>query len=172
MKNEVVFEATLARGLTYYTGCIFEVITDKVSIGSICGGGRYADLTSIFGLKDVSGVGISFGAERIYDVMEELNLWPEDIDQRLDILLMAMDPEAHFQAFRWLTILRAHNITADLYPEPKKFRKQMKYAGDIGVKWVGIIGSDEIARQEISLKNMETGEQESLPLDAILDRFA
>ena len=134
LKNEVVFEATLARGLTYYTGCIFEVITDKVSIGSICGGGRYADLTSIFGLKDVSGVGISFGAERIYDVMEELNLWPDDIDQRLDILLMAMDPEAHFQAFRWLTKLRAHNITADLYPEPKKFRKQMKYAGDIGVK--------------------------------------
>lgn len=172
LKNEVIFDATLARGLTYYTGCIFEVVTDVVQIGSLCGGGRYADLTAVFGLPGVSGVGISFGAERIYDVLEELDLWPAGIDQQLQILLTAFDQESHLESFRWLCALRAAGIAADLYPSPAKFKKQMKYANSIGVKLVGIMGSEELTAQVISIKDMESGQQSKMDLNQLIAKLS
>ena len=163
--NRVVFDPTLARGLSYYTGCIFEVKALNVNMGSIGGGGRYDDLTGIFGMKDMSGVGISFGAERIYDVMEELELFPEDADRALQILLVAFDEPTHRYAYRQLQQLRAAGIAAELYPEPAKMKKQMKYANQRRVPFVGLIGETEMTGGTITLKNMATGTQESVAME-------
>ena len=171
LNNPIKFDATLARGLSYYTGCIFEVKTDMVEIGSLCGGGRYADLTSVFGLKGVSGVGISFGAERIYDVLEELDLWPDGIDQQLQILLLAFDENCHHQAFQYVSALRDAGVAADLYPSPEKFKKQMKYANAIGVKLIGIIGAEELDGKFITLKHMESGQQEKITLENLVAKL-
>jgi len=152
--NTVEFDITLARGLSYYTGCIFEVKANDVEMGSIGGGGRYDDLTSNFGLKGVSGVGISFGAARIFDVMETLNLYPESLSSQLDILLVAFDNASHEFAFKCLNQLRTAGIAAELYPEPTKMNKQMKYANARNVPYVGIIGSEEVTAGVISLKNI------------------
>ena len=122
--NEVVFDPTLARGLSYYTGCIFEVRALGAQMGSIGGGGRYDDLTGIFGLANVSGVGVSFGAERIYDVMEELELFPASLSQDLALLFVAFDEETHLYAFRRLALARAAGVSADLFPETAKVKKQ------------------------------------------------
>lgn len=157
--NKVKFDITLARGLSYYTGCIFEVKANDVAMGSIGGGGRYDDLTGNFGLKGVSGVGISFGAARIFDVMETLDIFPEALSNQLDILLVAFDETTHEYAFQCLNQLRAAGIAAELYPEPAKMKKQMKYADARKVPYVGIIGSEEMEAGVISLKNMVTGEQ-------------
>lgn len=172
LSNAIEFDPTLARGLSYYTGCIFEVQAKDVKMGSLCGGGRYADLTEVFGLSGVSGVGVSFGAERIYDVMEELDLWPQGIDQKLKILLLAFDPESHLRSFRWLCALRKAGISADLYPVPAKFNKQMKYANAIQVKYVGIMGSDELEKDEITLKDMESGLQRRMDLDMLIQNMS
>ena len=153
------FDITLARGLSYYTGCIFEVKARNVQMGSIGGGGRYDNLTGSFGLKDVSGVGVSFGAARIYLVMEELGLFPEAIDQTLDIFIMALDEESHIYAFELVTKLRALGKAADLYPDAAKMKKMMKYANDINAPYVIIIGDQERESGEFRVKNMETGEQ-------------
>ncbi len=165
--NNIQFDISLARGLTYYTGCIFEVITDKVNIGSIGGGGRYADLTSSFGLKGVSGVGVSFGAARIYDVMEELDLFPSDISQTISVLLIAFDEMTHGHAFSVLSELRANGIKSDLYPSPAKMKKQMKYANDISVPYVLLVGSEEMETGQYSLKDMNTGEQKKYSIEDI-----
>lgn len=175
--NNVAFDITLARGLNYYTGCIFEVKVDETyypgfKMGSIGGGGRYDDLTGVFGLKDVSGVGISFGAERMYDVMEELNLFPDDLQRDIELLLVALDDETHKFAFRVATKLRAFGIYADIYPEPAKLKKQMAYANARMVPYVGIIGSEEMANDSLSLKNMATGDQRSIPVDNIIQMFS
>jgi histidyl-tRNA synthetase len=167
--NEVKFDITLARGLSYYTGCIFEVVSNKVSIGSIGGGGRYDDLTSSFGLKGVSGVGISFGAARIYDVMEELELFPATIEEKLKYLFIAFDTASHEYAFAQMSALRVAGIASDLYPEPLKLKKQMKYANDINVPFVILIGSEEMESGIFSIKNMKTGEQAKLSLQEIID---
>ena len=167
--NEVKFDITLARGLSYYTGCIFEVVSNKVSIGSIGGGGRYDDLTSSFGLKGVSGVGISFGAARIYDVMEELELFPTTIEEKLRYLFIAFDNTSHEYAFAQMSALRLAGIASDLYPEPLKLKKQMKYANDINVPFVILIGSKEMESGIFSIKNMKTGEQSKLSLQEIID---
>jgi len=167
--NTLKFDISLARGLSYYTGFIVEVQADDVQIGSIGGGGRYDDLTSSFGLKGVSGVGISFGAARIYDVMEELSLFPESIDQTLKVLLLAFDDNAHKYAFNLCSKLRAKNISADLYPEPTKFKKQMKYANQIGVPFTVAIGSDEMSTETFSLKNMNTGDQVKCQFDELVN---
>lgn len=174
--NELSFDITLARGLSYYTGCIFEVIADpeaypKLRMGSIGGGGRYDDLTGIFGLKNVSGVGVSFGAERIYDVMEELDIFPEESKGSLQLLFVTFDEAAHRYAFRWLNKVRAAGIRADLYPEPVKMGKQMKYADALNVKRVAIVGSEEMAGNQVALKNMATGEQEKVNLETLLKRL-
>lgn len=166
--NEVRFDITLARGLTYYTGCIFEVQAKGVQMGSIGGGGRYDNLTGIFGLEGVSGVGVSFGADRIYDVMEELNLFPADALESLRLLLVAFDDETHQYAFQLLGQIRAAGINAELYPEPAKMKKQMKYANDRRAPFVAIIGSDEMAAGQVSLKNMETGEQARVGVEELI----
>jgi histidyl-tRNA synthetase len=169
--NEVVFDITLARGLNYYTGCIFEVKAKDVKIGSIGGGGRYDDLTGVFGLKNVSGVGVSFGAARIYDVMEELDLFPKERPDNLKLLFVALDKEAHRYAFDCLNKMRAAGINADLYPSPTKMKKQMKYANDRKVPYVAIIGSNEMEACQVQLKNMETGAQELIGIEALIEQL-
>jgi len=167
--NTITFDISLARGLSYYTGCIFEVISDKVNIGSIGGGGRYDDLTSSFGMKDMSGVGVSFGAARIFDVMEELELFPPSVSNKLKVLFLAFDGESHTFAFEQLSKLRHAGISADLYPEPTKLKKQMKYANDINVPYTILIGTVEMSSGELSLKNMETGEQSKKTLNELIE---
>ncbi len=174
-QQAVRFDITLARGLNYYTGCIFEVAVDtqaegqeKVKMGSIGGGGRYDDLTGVFGMKGTSGVGISFGAERIYDVMEELGLFPEDQANTLRLLFIAFDDKSHRYAFKALQQVRAASINAELYPEPVKLKKQMKYANNRKVPYTVLVGDREIETGELAFKNMATGEQKSLPLASII----
>lgn len=168
-KNEVNFDITLARGLNYYTGCIFEVKAKDVEIGSIGGGGRYDDLTSVFGLKDVSGVGISFGADRIYLVMEELGLFPEEAVNGLQLLFVTFDEPAHDYAFKCLHEVRAAGINAELFPEPAKMKKQMKYANARQVPYVVVVGSNEMESGRLGFKNMASGEQQDLTLAEIID---
>ncbi len=166
--QEVQFDVTLARGLNYYTGCIFEVQAKNVQMGSIGGGGRYDDLTGIFGLKGVSGVGVSFGAERIYDVMEELQLFPSDAASSLQILFVAFDAATHRFAFQCLQSVRAAGIHAELYPDPGNLKKQMKYANSRQVPYVALIGEAEMTNGQLTLKDMHTGEQASLTLTDII----
>lgn len=168
LSNEVQFDVTLARGLNYYTGCIFEVKAKNVEMGSIGGGGRYDDLTGIFGLKNVSGVGVSFGAERIYDVMEELALFPATASDALQVLFIAFDQKSHAYAYRCLGQVRKAGISADLYPEPTKLKKQMKYANDRKAPYVVLIGDNEMESGLLTLKNMASGEQTSVALAAII----
>lgn len=177
LQNQLQFDVTLARGLNYYTGCIFEVNVDTaahpdVKMGSIGGGGRYADLTSVFGLKDMPGVGVSFGAERIYDVLEELDLFPAEDSAALKVLFVSFDDASHRYAFRCLNKLRAAGINADLYPDPVKMKKQMKYANDRQVPFVVLIGDNEMATGQLALKNMQTGEQEQLSVETLIERLS
>jgi len=169
--NAVKFDITLARGLNYYTGCIFEVAANDVKIGSIGGGGRYDDLTGMFGLKDVSGVGVSFGAARIYDVMEELDIFPKESQENLKVLFIAFDDQAHQYAFGCLNKLRTAGINSELYPAPTKLKKQMKYANARKVPYTVLIGSQEMETGELTFKNMETGDQEKLTIEAIISKF-
>ena len=169
INNRVEFDVTLARGLNYYTGAIFEVAVDtdaagqeNIKMGSIAGGGRYADLTAIFGMKDMPGVGISFGAERIYDVLEELNLFPEAAADDLQYLLVCLDDAALEHGFGLVSRLRARGVYADLYPTAAKMGKMMKYADQRGAPRVIIIGSEEVKTGQYSVKTMATGEQVSL----------
>ncbi len=170
-KNEVVFDITLARGLSYYTGCIFEVQAKGVQMGSIGGGGRYDDLTGVFGMPGTSGVGVSFGAERIFDVMEELKLFPGESATQLRAVFLAFDEAAHLYAFRCLRRLRAAGINAEIYPEPAKMAKQFKYVDKRQAPYAIVIGSNEMASGELALKNMKTGEQENLKLEGIIERL-
>lgn len=170
-KNEVKFDITLARGLNYYTGCIFEVQAKGVQMGSIGGGGRYDDLTGVFGLKGVSGVGVSFGAERIYDVMEELKLFPADAASSLQLLFVAFDEKTHRYAFECLNKVRAAGIHSEIYPDPGNLKKQMKYANSRNVPYVVLVGDEEMASGQLSLKNMASGEQEQLSLEKIIEKL-
>jgi histidyl-tRNA synthetase len=156
----LVFDITLARGIDYYTGCIFEVKEgNKVGIGSIGGGGRYDDLTSIFGLKDVSGVGVSFGIDRIYLVMEELNLFPADIDVSTKVMFVNFGADEAAYCLPLLKQLRAEGISSELYPKKAKMKKQMTYANNKGIQYVVLVGEDEMASGVLKIKNMESGEQ-------------
>ncbi len=164
VKIPVILDLSLARGLNYYTGAIFEVKALDCKIGSVCGGGRYDDLTGIFGLKDVSGVGISFGADRIYDAMLELSLFPEDVETSLDVLILNLGP-AEVRAGMALAVeIRRQGLRVMVFPDEAKFKKQMDYANRQKASWVVIIGSDELARGEASVKNMQTGEQTAMPM--------
>lgn len=159
------FDVTLARGLNYYTGAIFEVKANGVKMGSICGGGRYADLTGVFGLPNMSGVGISFGADRIYDVLEELSLFPESVEQGTQVLLINFGVQEAVHALSLLKELRANGISAEIYPDAVKLKKQMKYANDKGIPHVLMLGDEEIKNKTVSHKNMESGEQAPKSLD-------
>lgn len=171
LRNDVIFDVTLARGLSYYTGCIFEVSAQNAQMGSIGGGGRYDNLTEVFGLKGVSGVGISFGAERIYDVMEEKGLFPESVSTDLQALILPFDMNAHRYGFKLVGELRAAGINSDLYPEPAKIKKQMDYANKRNAQFVILIGESEMQSGKLTLKNMITGEQEQLKAQAVVERI-
>ena len=167
----IKFDIKLARGLNYYTGAIFEVTADNVEIGSIGGGGRYDDLTGIFGLKDMSGVGVSFGAARIFDVMEELALFKNLALNSSEVLISWFDNEGINYALKPLSKLRAAGIKAEVYPDAAKMKKQMKYANDKHIPYVIIIGSNEIETGTLSFKNFNTGEQEHLNIDQIIAKI-
>ncbi|MEX1000872.1 MAG: histidine--tRNA ligase [Crocinitomicaceae bacterium] len=158
-KAKLEFEVTLARGLNYYTGAIFEVSANNVNIGSICGGGRYDDLTALFGLSGMSGVGISFGADRIYDVMEELNLFPESALNKTRVVFINFGEEEQQQSMKYAKQLRDSGISCEVYPSVEKMKKQMKYANDRKIPYVVIIGSEELKNGSITFKNMQSGHQ-------------
>ncbi len=167
-KAKLEVDVTLARGLDYYTGAIFEVVTNEANMGSICGGGRYADLTGIFGLKDMSGVGISFGADRIYDVMEELNLFPESANTATQVLFINFgDKEAAF-ALPLVYQLREAEIRTELYPDAAKMKKQMKFANDKQIPFTVMIGEEEMTSGKLSVKNMENGEQSTITVEELI----
>ncbi len=161
-------DITLARGLNYYTGAIFEVKALHVSMGSICGGGRYDDLTGIFGLKGVSGVGISFGADRIYDVMTELNLFPTDPMQSTQVLFTNFGEKEEKHCMQLLRSLRSAGINAEIYPENAKMKKQFKYADDKQIPYVAVVGEEEMQNGLIALKHMQSGDQTPLTLEELI----
>lgn len=161
-------DITLARGLNYYTGCIFEVKTNEVAMGSIGGGGRYDDLTGMFGLKGLTGVGISFGADRIYDVMEELNLFPSGAQQGTKLLITHFDTAALGYALPLISKLRKAGIPSELYPNASKLKKQLAYADAKMIPYVLLIGEEEMSSGKLSLKNMKTGEQQKIGIEDII----
>ncbi|MBR0064297.1 MAG: histidine--tRNA ligase [Paludibacteraceae bacterium] len=165
----IELDLCLARGLNYYTGAIFEVKALDAQIGSITGGGRYDNLTGIFGLPNVSGVGISFGADRIYDVLTELNLFPQELQSSTRVLFATFGQDELRYALRWAKELRANGIAVEVYPEPAKMKKQMGYANDKNIPFVAIVGGDEMAQNKVMLKNMTTGEQQLVSLDEIIN---
>lgn len=168
-ENHLEFDVTLARGLSYYTGAIFEVKVHDVKIGSVSGGGRYDNLTGVFGLPDVSGVGFSFGVDRIFDVLEELNLFPTTNEDSTKVLLINFDTESELYGLGVLAKLRANDIASELYPDSAKMKKQFSYANNKNIPFTIAIGSDEIESGKLSLKNMETGDQEKLTIDEIIN---
>ena len=167
--TEVKLDLTLARGLSYYTGAIFEVKALNVQIGSITGGGRYDDLTGIFGLKNMSGVGISFGADRIFDVMQQLDLFPKDNTTTTRVLFVNFGAKEERYCLPLVAQLRAAGINTELYPEAAKMKKQMGYADKKGIPFVALVGESEMQEGVISLKNMATGEQQNVPLAQVIE---
>ena len=166
---DVELDLTLARGLNYYTGAIFEVKAKDVQIGSICGGGRYDNLTGIFGMPDVSGVGISFGADRIYDVLTELDLFPQDLGQSARVLFVNFGPEEQKHCLRCAYRLRKAGIPVLIYPDASKMKKQMDYANRKGIPYVAFVGESEMRDGTVTLKNMADGTQQTLTVDAMID---
>lgn len=172
VKNaKLEFDVTLARGLNYYTGAIFEVKANGVKMGSICGGGRYDDLTGLFGMTGMSGVGISFGADRIYDVLNELNLFPKETGLGLTLLFVNFGEIEQAHCLKLVKLCRDNNIDTELYPSKAKMQKQMKYANDRGVQFVAIVGDEEISKNTIKLKEMESGEQFELSIDQLIEKL-
>lgn len=169
MTAKVELDITLARGLNYYTGAIFEVKTNEVAMGSIGGGGRYDDLTGMFGLKGLTGAGISFGADRIYDVMEELGLFPAQAAQTTRVLICCFDKAGENYALPLLRQLRREEINAELYPAGAKIKKQLDYANAKLIPYVVLIGSEEMESGMLTLKNMESGTQEKLNAEQIIN---
>jgi histidyl-tRNA synthetase len=162
VKNSLVFDVTLARGLNYYTGTIFEVIAENINMGSIGGGGRYDDLTGIFGLKNMSGVGISFGLDRIYLCLEELNLFPSSTAVKSKVLFLNFGDAESAVAMQLITQLRNAGIRAELYPDAAKMKKQFDYAAKTQVEYVAFLGSKEIGEQQVTLKDQSSGQQRVL----------
>lgn len=162
------FDVTLARGLNYYTGAIFEVKALNTEMGSICGGGRYDDLTGVFGLKDVSGVGISFGADRIYDVLEACNKFPESIGALTHVLITNLGEDELLYGISLLNQLRDNNIATEIYPDAAKIKKQMAYADKNKIKFVVIAGSEELKKGVYTLKNMLTGNQQEYSSEKLI----
>ena len=168
---ELELDLTLARGLNYYTGAIFEVKALDVQIGSITGGGRYDNLTGVFGLEGVSGVGISFGADRIYDVLNQLDLYPKDALQTTQLLFVNFGPTEESYLLPLIAKVRAAGIRTELYPEAAKMKKQMSYADTKRIPFVALVGENEIKENKINLKNMLTGEQCLVSLDELLEKL-
>ncbi|HTO17171.1 MAG TPA: histidine--tRNA ligase [Edaphocola sp.] len=170
--SELRIDFTLARGLNYYTGVIVEVATSAVKMGSIGGGGRYDDLTGLFGLKGLSGVGVSFGIDRIYDVIEELDLFPEQLTETTKVLILLMDEQGLSKGLNYLSQLRAAGISSAIYADKAKFDKQMKYANKRNIPFVAIIGESELEKETIILKDMQLGNQQELKINEIIAKFS
>jgi len=171
LETEIELDLTLARGLNYYTGSIFEVKSKEVQMGSVTGGGRYDDLTGIFGLPGVSGVGISFGADRIYDVMLQLDLFPPEAIAATQVMMVNFGAKEERYCLPLLTRLRAAGISSELYPDADKMKKQMNYANRKGVKYVILAGESEMQQGMVNLKNMETGDQRLVKTDELVEVF-
>jgi histidyl-tRNA synthetase len=171
-KSNCILDITLARGLNYYTGAIFEVEVLDVKMGSVGGGGRYDDLTGIFGMKNLSGVGISFGLDRIYLCLDELELFPTDEFSGTTVLFANYGEQEALASLKVLKKLRSNNVASEIYPSNAKMKKQFDYASKKGIPFLAMIGSDEMANNLIKLKNLESGEQEELNLESFLNRFA
>jgi histidyl-tRNA synthetase len=162
IKNTVEFDKTLARGLNYYTGAIIEVKAKNVKIGSICGGGRYDNLTGIFGLPNVSGVGISFGADRIYDVLSHFDRFPQQLSSATKALFVNFGKGEELHCMGLLKTLRKAGIASEIYPEQDKLKKQFAYANSRNIPYVIVVGENEIATKTVVLKDMKTGEQREI----------
>ena len=169
---KLVFDITLARGLDYYTGSILEVKAKDVNVGSIGGGGRYDDLTSIFGLKDVSGVGISFGIDRIYLVMEELGLFPDNISFSTQVMFVNFGAQEAKFCLPLLKEIRNKGISAELYPKADKMKKQMNYANNKQVQFVVLVGENEMKSGILSVKDMNSGEQKNMDINALIKELS
>ena len=171
MRAQIELDLTLARGLNYYTGTIIEVKALDVIIGSITGGGRYDNLTGVFGMDGVSGVGISFGADRIYDVLNQLNLYPADSTQGSKIMFLHFGENEKIFALPWVNALRKAGIASEIYPDNAKFKKQMQYANDRGFAYVAIVGESEMQENVVTLKNMKEGTQEKCSLADLIAKL-
>jgi histidyl-tRNA synthetase len=169
MAKHMVADFTLARGLNYYTGLIFEVKAKDAQMGSIGGGGRYNDLTSLFGVPNIPGVGISFGVDRIYDVMEEKNLFPASVEQATQVLFFNLGESEALQSYQLMLTLRNKKIACEIYPEKSKFDKQFKYAEKKNIPTIVIIGSDELAAKKCTVKNLNSGQQDTITFEALMD---
>lgn len=172
LHNEIELDLTLARGLNYYTGAIFEVKAKDVSIGSITGGGRYDNLTGIFGKPGLSGVGISFGADRIYDVLNALDLYPKETINSTQILFINFGEKETAYCLPLVNEARSHGVSAEMYPDAVKMKKQMSYANAKQIAFVAMAGENEMKENKITLKNMETGEQMLVPISDFMDVFS
>lgn len=168
LRAELDLDVSLARGLNYYTGTIIEVKAKDVQIGSITGGGRYDNLTGVFGMPGVSGVGISFGADRIYDVLNTLDLYPEDTSASTTVIFTNFGEQEALASMKAIKQLRANGITAEIYPDSSKMKKQMAYANALNIPYVAIIGDSELAEGKVTLKNMTTGEQSTLDTESLI----
>ena len=168
---DVELDLTLARGLNYYTGAIFEVKAKDVSICSICGGGRYDNLTGIFGMPDVSGVGISFGADRIYDVLTELDRFPQDLAHSATVMFINFGPAEQAACVSIAARLRNEGIATLVYPDAAKMKKQMEYANRRAVPFVAFVGESEMRDGTVTLKDMQSGEQQTLTVDALIEKL-
>ena len=166
---EVELDVSLARGLNYYTGTIIEVKALDIEIGSITGGGRYDNLTGVFGMSGLSGVGISFGADRIYDVLNQLNLYPEEISNTVKVIFVNFGQAEAVQSAKYIAQLRQQGISAELYPDSTKMKKQMNYANDNKIPFVAIIGETELQDGTIAVKNMNSGEQKTMSINELID---
>ena len=172
LNSQLEFDLTLARGLNYYTGCIFEVKALDVEIGSITGGGRYDNLTGIFGMPGLSGVGISFGADRIYDVLNQLDLYPKTVTAQTQLLFINFGECEASYCLPILARLRQQGVRCEIYPDSTKMKKQMQYANTKQIPFVALVGENEMAEGKVTLKNMETGQQELLTPDELLTALA
>ena len=169
LRAELDLDVSLARGLNYYTGTIIEVKALDVAIGSITGGGRYDNLTGVFGMPGLSGVGISFGADRIYDVLNTLNLYPADTRAASKIIFTNFGEKEAYASLKIIKALRQAGISAELYPEASKMKKQIGYADSMQIPFVGIIGESELESGTITLKNLASGEQQQLTTEQLIE---
>ncbi|HAF28204.1 MAG TPA: histidine--tRNA ligase [Bacteroidales bacterium] len=171
LNTELELDLTLARGLNYYTGAIFEVKAKDVEIGSICGGGRYDDLTGIFGLKDVSGVGVSFGADRIYDVMELLDVFPKEIIASTTVMFVNFGEKEEKYCLPLLQKLRENGINSEIFPESAKMKKQMTYANNKNIPFVVLVGESEMEKELLTVKDMISGDQSEMKFEELLNKL-
>jgi histidyl-tRNA synthetase len=169
LKSEIELDLTLARGLNYYTGAIIEVLAEDIRIGSVCGGGRYDDLTGEFCMPDVSGVGVSFGADRIYDVLDQLDLYPEEVKTGTQLLFVNFGESEEIYILSILSKFRDAGISSEIYPEHAKLKKQMTYANQKGIAFVALVGENEISKEILTLKDMESGDQKQLSAGEAID---